>query len=75
VCVTIGFHTNRRRDPHNYVGTIVKSIIDGLVMADVWPDDNPEWVVVVEPKLVVHPRVPQDQRLPCVVEFTLRGGE
>lgn len=51
--VTIPFDTGRRRDPHNYVGTVCKSVIDGLVQAGVWPDDNPEYVTVIEPKLVV----------------------
>lgn len=53
VRVSIPFTTTRRRDPHNYVGTVVKAVIDGLVLAKVWPDDNPEWVTVLEPELVV----------------------
>jgi hypothetical protein len=75
VQVHIGFRQHRRRDPHNYVGTIVKSIVDGLVLAGVWPDDTPEWVQVAEPKLVVHRHRPIEQALPCEVEFYLRGGE
>lgn len=39
-----------RRDPHNFVPT-VKSVVDGLVRAGVWPDDGPEWVTVTEPVL------------------------
>lgn len=54
VQVVLGFHTNRRRDPHNYIGTVVKSLIDGLVLAGVWPDDNPEYVTVLEPQCKVH---------------------
>lgn len=38
-----------RRDPHNFVAT-VKPIIDGLVDAGVWPDDNGSWVVTAEPR-------------------------
>ena len=53
--VFIPFTTNRRRDPHNYVGTVVKWIIDGLVYAGAWPDDTPEWVTVLEPVLVKYP--------------------
>lgn len=53
VRVTIPFSTNRRRDPHNYVATVVKPIVDGLVRAGCWPDDNPEYVTVAEPTLVV----------------------
>lgn len=52
VTVEIPFPTKRRRDPHNYTGTVVKSIIDGLVAVGVWPDDTPEWVKVAEPVLV-----------------------
>jgi hypothetical protein len=29
----------------------VKPIVDGLVDADLWPDDTPEWVTTVEPVL------------------------
>lgn len=53
VAVTIPFATNRRRDPANYVGTVVKAIVDQLVEQGVWPDDSPEWVTVAEPTLVV----------------------
>lgn len=53
VHVTIAFPQKRRRDPHNYTGTIVKAAIDQLVAMDVWPDDTPEWVVTTEPVLVV----------------------
>lgn len=53
VQVTIPFPTNRRRDPSNYVGTVVKAIVDGLVIAGFWPDDNPDWVTIIEPILVV----------------------
>ena len=42
----------RRRDPHNYFAT-VKPVIDGLVLAGVWPDDTPEWVRTIEPALVL----------------------
>lgn len=41
----------RRRDPHNMAPT-VKAIIDGLVDADVWPDDNDQWVIVLDPRFV-----------------------
>lgn len=51
VQVWIPFKDNRRRDPHNYCGTVVKAIIDGLVMAGVWPDDTPDYVGHREPIL------------------------
>ncbi len=43
----------RRRDPHNYFPT-VKAIVDGLVDAELWPDDTPEWVTTVEPTLLAY---------------------
>lgn len=65
VQVTIPFDTNRKRDPHNYCGTVVKAIIDGLVEQYVWPDDTPEYVGHREPELTkgtlvtvkLHPRL------------------
>lgn len=53
VQVTIPFGNRRRRDPHNYCGTVMKAIIDGLVEAGAWPDDNPEYVGHREPILVI----------------------
>lgn len=53
VHVTLPFRTTRTRDPHNYVGTNVKRVVDGLVKAGLVPDDNPEWVTVLEPTLAV----------------------
>ncbi len=67
VQITIPFATSARRDPHNYVGTICKVVVDGLkshyaspgkgrpnvlVWRGVWPDDGPEWVRVLEPLCV-----------------------
>lgn len=51
VRVWLPFANNRRRDPHNYTSTVVKAIIDGLVLAKVWPDDTAEWVEVMDPTL------------------------
>ena len=53
VTVTIPFPRNRRRDPHNYCGTVVKAVIDGLVLAGAWEDDTPEYVRHIEPVLMV----------------------
>jgi crossover junction endodeoxyribonuclease RusA len=53
VQVVLTFAGKNRRDPHNYVGTVVKAIVDGLVRAGLVPDDTPEWVEVLEPILVV----------------------
>jgi hypothetical protein len=49
VQVDIPFGQKRKRDPHNYCGTVVKAVIDGLVKQGVWPDDTPEWVGHREP--------------------------
>lgn len=53
VHVSIPFGRGGRRDPMNYVGTIVKAVIDGLVDAGCWPDDTPEWVEIRQPALEV----------------------
>lgn len=53
VQVVIAFRNARRRDPHNYTGTVVKAVVDGLVQAGLVPDDNPNWVTVLDPLLVV----------------------
>lgn len=53
VTATIPFDVARRRDPHNYSGTVLKSIVDGLVLAGCWPDDTPEFVRTLEPLLTV----------------------
>lgn len=49
ITVTIPVTKNIRRDPHNYCGTVVKAIIDGLIVAGAWPDDTPEYVGHREP--------------------------
>lgn len=41
----------RRRDPHNWFAT-VKPVIDGLVQAGLWPDDNSDHVTTTEPLLL-----------------------
>lgn len=49
--VRLPVRDSRHRDPHNYFAT-VKPIIDGLVDAGLWPDDTPDWVTTVEPRLI-----------------------
>lgn len=49
VKVTIPFTTNQKRDPHNYCGTVVKAVIDGLVKGGAWPDDTPNYVDHISP--------------------------
>jgi len=53
VTVEIAFPMNRERDPHNYCGTVVKAIIDGLKEAGAFPNDTFEYVGHREPRLVV----------------------
>lgn len=67
VTVHIPFQTRHRRDPHNYV-PVCKAVVDGLVRAKVWPDDNPAWVTVTEPTLVYDPT----GRTPASVVLTPR---
>lgn len=55
VLVDIPFTVARDRDPSNYVGTVVKAVVDGLVRAKVWPKDSPAYVTVLEPRLFVDP--------------------
>ena len=42
VTVAVAYPTAARADPDNAAPT-VKAIIDGLVDAGVWPDDNSRW--------------------------------
>lgn len=51
--ITIPFDRNARRDPHNYVGTICKTIIDSMTNYGLIPDDTTEYIEVLEPILVV----------------------
>ena len=53
VTLTLPFARNGRRDPMNYVGTVVKAVVDGLVDAGCWPDDTAEWVEIRQPVLAV----------------------
>lgn len=54
ITVVIPVPDNRRRDPANYY-PVAKACIDGLVLAGVWPDDNPHYVQVNEPVLTRDP--------------------
>lgn len=49
VQVVLPFRTAHRRDAHNYTGTVVKAVVDGIVQAGIVPDDTPEWVTVLDP--------------------------
>jgi Holliday junction resolvase RusA-like endonuclease len=52
VLMTIPVPDRRRRDPSNLT-PLLKAAIDGLVDADYWPDDAPEFVTTIEPYLFV----------------------
>lgn len=51
--VVIPFGQQRRRDPHNYCGSVVKAVIDGMVRAGAWGDDTPNFVEHLSPALRV----------------------
>lgn len=55
VQVALPFSRAGRRDPHNYTGTVVKAIVDGLVQAQIVPDDTAEWVEVMDPSFIIGP--------------------
>ena len=56
---TIAVYGRLRRDPANYTPT-VKACVDGLVDAGLWPDDTPDWVETIEPRLrVIQRGMPQ----------------
>lgn len=51
--VTLPFAKKARRDPHNYTGTVVKAIVDGLIAGGMKPDDHAGFVSVSDPRLIV----------------------
>lgn len=53
VQAVLPFRTANRRDPHNYTGTVVKAIVDGIKDAGLVPDDTPTWVTVLDPEFVI----------------------
>lgn len=53
VQVYLPFPDKRRRDAHNYSGTVCKSIIDELVRQRCWHDDTPEWVYLCDSVIVL----------------------
>ena len=55
VRITCPMRTAVRRDLHNYSGTLTKSIIDGLVKAQIWEDDATGHLTAVDPRFVHMP--------------------
>lgn len=83
VQVVIPFDRPRGRDPHNWCGTVLKAVIDGLKddkvpyngkmvtrSVGLWPDDTPEYVGHREPILVVGPQPPEVR-----IWFSQAGGD
>lgn len=64
VKVTFTVRTSARRDPSNLIPT-VKACVDGMVDAGAWPDDNSEWVAVLEPAIVVVKSAAPSVRVEC----------
>jgi hypothetical protein len=54
ILASLPFRRETKRDPHNWVGTVVKAAIDGLVDSHLWPDDNSDFVTVGQPLVVVY---------------------
>lgn len=69
VTVYLPVKGRRHRDPANFYPA-VKAIIDGLVLAKVWPDDNAAYVTVAEPVLIP---VAKPLEEPVVVELRKRN--
>lgn len=61
----------RRRDPANLT-PLTKACVDGLVDAAVWPDDTPDYVETLEPRLV---HVPATKGLVATVELVIVPGQ
>lgn len=55
VQVVLPFRTKARRDAHNYTGTVVKAVVDGIVLAGLVPDDTPDWVTVLDSEFSIQP--------------------
>lgn len=58
VWMQLNFEDNRKRDAHNYAGTVCKAVVDGLVDAGLVPDDNTDHLHLSEPELVHSPVLP-----------------
>jgi hypothetical protein len=51
--ITVDVPDKRRRDPANYHAT-GKVLLDSCVDAALWPDDTPDWVTTLEPRLRIN---------------------
>jgi hypothetical protein len=66
--VDLPFRTVRDRDPHNYVGTNVKAVVDGMVRGGLIPNDTPEWATIIEPTISIQ----TDKARPLLARVTIR---
>lgn len=66
--VALPFRMARGRDPHNYVGTTIKAIVDGVKDAGLIPDDTPEWATVLEPTVDIQ----RDKTRPLMATVTIK---
>lgn len=55
--------SNRRRDGHNYAGTVCKWFIDGLVTAKFLADDSTEHVALLDSTFTTKPKGPLEFRM------------
>lgn len=62
--IELTFARAGRRDPHNYTGTQLKTIVDALVREGLVPDDDASWVSVADPLI----RIAQDNRATVIIE-------
>jgi hypothetical protein len=49
---------------------VCKAIIDGLVIGGLWPDDNPSYVSLEEPKLAIYTNFPPHVAPPVEIILT-----
>lgn len=59
ISVTITFAKNARRDPHNYVSTVCKVIVDALIFEGLAKDDTSNFITVDEPVI----RIDKDEKI------------
>lgn len=69
--MVLPFRTAGRRDAHNYTGTVVKAVVDGLVRAGIVPDDTPEWVTVLDSEFSIQ----RDRAEPLTATVRIRPRE
>lgn len=69
VQVDLPFRDARTRDPHNYTGTVVKAVVDGLTLGGLIPGDSPEWATILDSTISIQ----RDKTKPLLAKVTLRA--